>query len=114
MCSLSIKVNKTGAIERYDVDLQNVDGHVVSPYDPSSLARVLDVVFPADQKAGLNTGSLAARDNPDDNVEVRGAYSSGSSITLIKPHPVVCCSPLRGLLDASLHPSFMWSRPVPM
>ena len=114
MYSLSIKVNKTGAIERYDVDLQNIDGHVVSPYDPSSLVRVLDVVFPADQKAGLNTGSLAAQHNPDDNVEVRGACPSGSSIVLIQPHLVVCCSPLRGLLDASLHPSFMWNRPVPM
>ena len=79
MYSLSIKVNKTWAIQRYDVELQIVDGHVVIPYDPSSLARVLDVVISADQKAGLNTGSLAARHSPDDNVEVRGAYPPGSS-----------------------------------
>ena len=70
--SLSIKVDKTGAIERFDVDLQNIDSHVVTPYDPSSFPRVLDAVFPADQKAGLNNSSLASRHNPDDNVEVRG------------------------------------------
>lgn len=106
MYSLSIKVNKTEAIERYDIDLQNVDGDIATPYDPSSLARVLDVVFPADQKAGLNIRSLASQHNPDDNVEVRRAYPSGWSRALIQPHLVVCCSPLCGLLDASLRSSF--------
>lgn len=106
MHSLSIKVKKTGAIESYDVDLQNVDDHGATPYDPSSLSRVLDVVFPADQKASLNTRSLAAQHNPDDNVEVRGAQPSGSFVALIQPYLVVCCSPLCGLLDASLRSSF--------
>ena len=106
MYGLGIKVNKTGAIERYDIDLQNVDGDIATPYDASSLARVLDVVFPADHKAGLNTRTLAWQHNPDDDVEVRAAYPSGSSIALISPHLVDCCSPLCGLLDASLHSTF--------
>ena len=106
MYSLRIKVNKTGAIERYVIDLQNVDGDIAAPYDPSSLARVLDVVFPGDQKADLNTRSLGSQHNPDDNVEVRESYLSGSSIALIPPHLVVCCSTLCGLLDASLHSTF--------
>ena len=71
--SLSIHVNKTGAIERYDVDLQSINGHATSPYDPSSLARVLDTVYPADQKGCLDNGSLAPRHIPDQEVEVRGA-----------------------------------------
>lgn len=77
MFSLSIKVNKTGVTERYDVDLKNVDGHVVTPYDPPSLARVLDVVFSADQKADLNTGNLMSRPDPDNNVEVCGVLRFG-------------------------------------
>ncbi len=106
MYSLSVEANKTGAIERYDIDLQKVDDHLATPYDPSSLARVLNVVFPADQKAGLNTGCLASQHNPDDNVEVRGAYPSDSFVALIQPHLVVYCSPLCGLLHASLRSSF--------
>ena len=70
--ALSIKVNKTGALEEFDVDLQNLDSHVVTPHNSPSLARVLDVVFPTDQRAGLNAGSLASRHTPDDNIEVRG------------------------------------------
>ena len=72
MYSLSIEAKKTGAIERYDIDLHSVDDSLATPYDPSSLARVLDVVFSAEQKAGLNTGGLMSQHNPDDNVEVRG------------------------------------------
>ena len=106
MYSVSIEANKTGAIENYDFYLQSVDDHATTSYDPSSLAKVLDVVFPADQKASLNTRILASQHNPDDNVEVRGAYPSGSSIALTQPHLVVCCSPLCGLLDASLRSSF--------
>ena len=106
MYSLSIKVNKTGAVESYDVDLQSVDDHAATPYHPSSLVRVLDVVFPADQKACLDTANLASRPNPDDNIEVREAYPSGSFVALIQPHLVVCRSPLSSLLDASLHSSF--------
>ena len=105
MYGLNVKVDKTGAIERYDVDLQSVDEHVATPYDPSSLARVLDVVFPPDQKAYLDTGSLVLRNSPNHNVEVREARPSGSSKPLIRPQLVVCCSPLCSLLDASLQPS---------
>ena len=104
--SLNIIFDKIGVIASYEVDLQSSDDHAANPYDASSLARVLDVVFPADQKASLNTRSLAAQHIPDENVEVRGAYPSGSSIALIQRHLVVRCSPLRGLLDASLRSSF--------
>ena len=106
MYSLSIKVSKTGATESYDVNLQRVDDHAATPYDPLSLVRVLDVVFPADQKACLDTANLASQPSPDDNVEVREAYPSGSFVALIQRHLVVCRSPLCGLLDASLHSSF--------
>ena len=72
MYSLSIHVNNTGAIERYDVDLQSINGHATSPYDRSSLARVLDMVYPADQKVCLNNESLASGHIPDQEIEVRG------------------------------------------
>lgn len=75
--SVSIHVNKTGAIERYDVDLQNIHGHATIPYDPSSLARVLDTVYPADQKGCLDTENPASRHIPDEESTVRGAYPRG-------------------------------------
>ena len=104
--SLSIKVNNTGAIESYDVDLRSVGGHVETPYDPFGLVRVLDMVFPADQKAYLNTASLAIQPFPDENVKVRWTYHSGLLVALMQLHLIVCYSPLCGLLDASLRSSF--------
>lgn len=119
--SLSIKVNKTGPIQEFDVDLQNIDSHVKTEYDPSSLARVLDMVFPADQKAGLNTGSPASRNDPEDNVEVRGltlgaCYSTNiytlCSLLFAALWPVQCFFAVRLQVeptdpDASMPPHLM-------
>ncbi|KAK0509453.1 hypothetical protein JMJ35_007847 [Cladonia borealis] len=91
--SLSIKVDSTGAIESYDVDLQSADSHAPTPYDASSIARVLDVVFPADQKASLNTRSLAAQHNPGDNLE--------SVVRRFVACSMLLCAPALSRIDGS-------------
>ena len=59
--SLDIYVNSASKKERCEVNLKGLNDNLPIPDDLSSLERVLDLVFPANQKASLDISNQAPR-----------------------------------------------------
>ena len=64
--SLDIYLNSTSKKERCEVNLKGLKDNLPIPDDLSSLEKVLDLVFPADQKASLDIPNQASRPDQAD------------------------------------------------